>query len=642
MSAPSVRVRLAPWFAATALAVLFVTGAANRWGRDCTPLVDTGTQIYTAWRVSAGDVLYRDVAYYNGPLTAYLYGGLFRLTGPSIDAVRWVNLGLIAAMTGLIVATGYRLGGVGQASSLPGQPGRLPHAGGTHFAGWGGGALFLIAFAFARYYDTNNYNWLLPYSHELTWGLALSLAALHLAWCRAWPVTSAAAAGLLCGAVLLTKAEVAAAGVGATVLALTCPAATRRSGAPRTAAVGAGFAGGLSVGPTLAVSLLAREMPFAEAVRGCAGTFLVGGRADVRALPFFAAVSGWDDPLRNAVRAVGAAVLVLGCARVAWVRSRSGSDSAPPPRRRGAAALAALALVAAAAVSAVAAIPAAFRFVLILTVAFGAPISFHLGAALPVLAAVIGGALLPRVRRAVRRGGGADGELAVRRFTFAALAGGLLLKVALNTTVAHYGFALALPATLLCWFAAVDWLPSASLPAAGRGRFAGCAAAAFAAWLTPLLVLQCDHDRAPVKGGSDAPDAFRIDRSRPEPVAEVAGWLRGHTPDDATVLVLPEGELVNYLARRRTPTRYLKALPPEMHHFGIETVTDAIRSNPPDAVVWVPRDTAEYGVTLGDGYLDDFVAWVRAEYRVAETFPYEVRGSGGVSETRAVEVLVPR
>ena len=55
--------------------VLAVVGAAAliwSWGTWPDVLVDFGKELYLAWRLAEGDVLYRDLAYFHGPLPQYV------------------------------------------------------------------------------------------------------------------------------------------------------------------------------------------------------------------------------------------------------------------------------------------------------------------------------------------------------------------------------------------------------------------------------------------------------------------------------------------------------------------------------------------------------------------------------------------
>ena len=50
------------------LAAATLGPAASVWSVGPDPLIDFGRELYVPWRITEGDVLYRDVAYFNGPV----------------------------------------------------------------------------------------------------------------------------------------------------------------------------------------------------------------------------------------------------------------------------------------------------------------------------------------------------------------------------------------------------------------------------------------------------------------------------------------------------------------------------------------------------------------------------------------------
>jgi hypothetical protein len=66
-------------------------------------VIDEGTALYDSFRITSGEVIYRDFFQFQGPVFYYIYAGLFAVTGPSIAAARALNL-LITALTATFVA----------------------------------------------------------------------------------------------------------------------------------------------------------------------------------------------------------------------------------------------------------------------------------------------------------------------------------------------------------------------------------------------------------------------------------------------------------------------------------------------------------------------------------------------------------
>ncbi|MFT7679938.1 MAG: hypothetical protein ACI8QC_003943, partial [Planctomycetota bacterium] len=65
------------------------------WRGWASPIVDYGRELYAAWRLNQGDVLYRDIAWFNGPFSAWWNSFWFGLLGETGAALVSVNLLLI-------------------------------------------------------------------------------------------------------------------------------------------------------------------------------------------------------------------------------------------------------------------------------------------------------------------------------------------------------------------------------------------------------------------------------------------------------------------------------------------------------------------------------------------------------------------
>lgn len=63
------------------------------WNRWLEPYVDSGRELMVPLRVAQGEQLYRDVAFYHGPLGPLLAAGVDRLAGASLPARTLRDLG---------------------------------------------------------------------------------------------------------------------------------------------------------------------------------------------------------------------------------------------------------------------------------------------------------------------------------------------------------------------------------------------------------------------------------------------------------------------------------------------------------------------------------------------------------------------
>src|SRR5262245_20687589 len=84
--------------APAALALLGALLAAWSWRKWTDVHIDFGNELYVAWRLAEGDVLYRDLAQRNGPLSFYWNAALFRVFGVSLTTLIVANLALLALL----------------------------------------------------------------------------------------------------------------------------------------------------------------------------------------------------------------------------------------------------------------------------------------------------------------------------------------------------------------------------------------------------------------------------------------------------------------------------------------------------------------------------------------------------------------
>jgi hypothetical protein len=223
---------------------------------------------------------------------------------------------------------------------------------------------------------------------------------------------------------------------------------------------------------------------------------------------------------------------------------------------------------------------------------------------------------------------------------FAVLAFAMLAKMILHVRVGHYGFALALPATLLAVVALVGWLPAWLDRIGAHGvvlRAAALAVLAFASF-AHLRATERWLERKTTWVG-EGRDAFRAD-------------VRGHSVSRAvatlassgvrSLAVLPEGVLLNYLARIPNPTPYVNFMPPEMLLFGEDAWLAAFEADPPDLVLLVHKDTSEYGYPqFGRDYARKLARWVELHYLPAALLGQEPLRPGTVFGIRMLRRAEP-
>lgn len=565
--------RLAP------LPVILAAGAYmlhHGWGRWNDTLVDFGRELYFSWQICEGRVLYRDLASFNGPFSPYFNALWFKLAGVSLASLVWCNLLVTAAIIWMVYA--------------------LVRAVADRFAATMAALAFIFLCGFSQYGLYGNENYLAPYSHEMTHGVALNLGlllALHR-FMKTGRKRWVALAGLLLGLAFLTKVEMfvaaAASGLGTLALHAWASRVPWRAAARRLALL----LGVAALPALLAFALLACAMPAREALLGVLGSTRYAFNRQVRSNIYFQVESGMIDPAGSlriaATMFVSIALLLTGVALIAW-RVRGGSWL-----RR----LAALLLAGAVAGG----LAAGFDRVP------WPELARSLTLWMPLLA-IVGLLALAKARRE----GTADAA-AVLRFALPAFALVMLLKVLLRSQLNHYGFALVMPALVLFVAAITGPLPALVARRGGSACVARAGVVAALAMVVFFHVRLSNNNHAastvPVGSGSDRFYAYGETATLVgKTLAKLDATLR---PTD-TLAVLPEGVMVNYQIRRRNPTKYTFFAPADVWLFGEANMIAAFEASPPDYILLAHKDTSQFGVPFfGVHYGSGLRAWVDARY----------------------------
>jgi hypothetical protein len=431
------------------LAAAFVLLTGWSWRKWTDVQIDFGNELYIPWQLASGKVLYRDIAHRNGPLSHYVNALWFLLFGVSLRTLVICNLAVLAALCAMT----YRV--------FRDACGRLTA---TSVC-----LVLLCVFAFSQYVGIANYNYVTPYQHAQTHGLTLSLAMLlaFTAYFRRRTLRWCALAGACLGLVLLTKAELALPAAAAAATGWFWIVASEPVDGRRSLRRGLVFAAAALLPAAAAFALLAREMPAAVAWGGVLGNWgHLGG--DLLADRFYARGAGLDDVGGNLSRALCMFAAVAGLAGVAVLLDRL----LPVQRAR--------AIWSAAAGIAVFAVLAAAR---------DRVPWLELPRALP-LATVAAGVFLAIGCWRLR-----DQLETLARWAPLSLwsvwALVLLGKMLLHARIHHYGFALAMPATLLLVATFVYALP-AGLRARGRGDLVRAVGLASVAAAVLFLLCCCD------------------------------------------------------------------------------------------------------------------------------------------------------
>jgi hypothetical protein len=584
--------RFAAHWKAESLSILLLAAMtawflATSWRKWTDPIEDTGTQWFVFWRLSHGALLYHDVIWNYGPLSAWFDSGLFCWFGPGMMVLVASNLavyGMIAALMYL----GFRKawGRLGAFAAL---------------------TVFISVFSFSRLNAVGNYNFATPYANESTHGMLVLLVTVFLTvwWCRGPSRWLAFFLGLCLGLATVLKPEFMLTGAILAVTACVVRGLQRqRVGLVEYLVIGAGLAL-----PTIVFTIrFAVHESFAAAfVDASQAWWQVLVHRHFGGMRMQTKFLGFDRPWTYALaeaKAAGLALLAIGSIWAAgWIANRPWRVTV-----RAVLILAAGVLV------------FYFRPQLPETAAGGwANGWLYVGYCFPGLMAVLICVMVARAAGELQQTGRVE-EGTMMALALALAAGVMLARMPLNARIGHLGFYQAALAGMVTaafmvtdvprWTGAGVWGRRVAAAGSLASLGIGCVMIAQMSWKA-----HADQTLAIGEGR----DRFYCDAPEVDETGSLVKWAVDYlktVPAGATVCVVPEGAMINYLSRRTNPV--IAARDEE------ETV-ELMRRTPPDYVIFAPRNLVELGITRygapgGPGHI--LLPWLQANYDA-------VAGQGG-------------
>jgi hypothetical protein len=556
------------------LALMAVWFLHESWRKWPDPIIDSGPQWYAIWRVSLGAAPYHDFTWLYGPLSLLFNGLLFKCFGPGMMVLAAANLVVYAAIVSLAwLAFRMAWGSLAAFAAL---------------------AVFISVFSFSILNAVGNYNYVLPYSNETTHGMLLMLvtAFVVVRWSGKPSRAGAFLLGLCGGMAAVLKPEFMLAGgvLGMADLLLRYaqkqPVSLAEYGMILsgvmlpTLVIAAWFARGESWKSALIDASQAWRLVFV--------THYATGAMDE------SGYMGFDNGWRNVVWELEftlCAVLMVGTIWTAgWFLNRPWSWPLRLATALGAGVLAC-------------------------SVSMGG--GFETGPCLPGLILIVFIIVAARLVRELRQTGRVQARN-VMMLALVLLAGTMLARMALRARINHFGFIQAAFAGMAAAAFVVSEVPRWT----GIGRLGRRVALA---GIMAMLALGCgaivaessrNHAAQTQSVGSGA-DHFYTFNPKLDETGFVVNWcveqLRS-IPPEATLLVLPEGVMINYLTRHERPM-------PEFVSGEEEYITQLSRVRP-DYVIYVWGDQRDGGIPrFGDPGQPGakIVQWLRQNYAIEAT-----------------------
>jgi hypothetical protein len=534
--------------------------------------------------LAEGKVLYRDIAFFTGPLSPYLNALWFRLFGTSLRTLVVCNFVILTGFLWLLYRASREVG--------------------SRFGATAACLVFVPTFGLGHLVPMGNYNFLSPYSHDMVHGLALGVGAIYclarfarsdspkMARQMAW------ATGIQLGLVQLTRAELAmpvlVACCAGLALVFRAPP-LRASWRPHLLRV---FGPAVAL-PLVAFIALGLMMPWGTALQGVLGSWIWVFDPAVRSMAIYRESTGLADISGNLGRLMAWSVpYALAIVPAAFLSLRT-----RPDQRGRQALLVALAVVAS----------------LALVIGWRHTSPAELGRPLPLFVALLGAHTLLALKQAPSQS--PERASLNARLAFIVLALGLLGKILFDARFFHYGFVLAVPGTILMVLALIDWFPQWIAKRGGAATAFRLTAVALLAGLFGIYVQLSGTclARKNVSVGTFA-NAFLAD-SRGTQVNGVLAFLEREIPRDQTLAVVPEGVMINVLAQRKNPLACINLMPPELATLGEANVLATLVKTPPDVMVVDLDRISHEGLRFrNEAYARTIAAWILSNYELVARF----------------------
>ncbi len=587
-----------------ALCALTLFFVATSWRKWFDPLIDFGRELYLPWRLANGAVLYRDLNHFFGPLSECFNAALFKFFGTGLMVLVTANLVIFVVISVVIYGLCRRAWGAGSA--------------------WASSAVFIAVFGFSQFVWTGNYNYATPYAHETTHGfltcLLLVIALVH--WVEKPTLRRSFCAGGLFGLTAVLKPEIM---LAAGLLTFTAVVVRRRQQKSLRRSAIAAWTGG-AILPTLGfIVYFAAWLPWTEAVRGACAAWLIPitttrFTGDIIQSTFIGLERPWKHLLEQMSATLLACALIAAVAGAAWLAECTGQR-----RRRlllGGLLVGALLWLACCEINWVETGRCLLGLMLIYTCISGASL----------------------IRRSSPE---TTHQAQLIRLLLAVLATALMARMVLYGRIYHYGYYQAALAGLLVPAVLIGELPMRL--GMGRCGRAMIVAGTLALLVPGVLILANTSQRwlqLKTLAVGEGVDRFYTYPPELEPAGAIVRVLSESLrkmPRSQTLLVLPEGEMINYLARLPCPVSTIYFFGPEIGDGHEEKIVNELQRRPPDWVVIISRNLREFGVQRygekpGSGQL--ILHWATENYELAAAIggdPLDYKQHGGFILKRKVE-----
>jgi hypothetical protein len=570
------------WFGPLLVAGVFVLLACYTWRKWADILIDFGRELYVPWQLLEGRVLYRDLAYLNGPLSPYVNAFFFWLFGPSLQTLIFCNLALLCLLTSLIFYLATKTS--------------------DDFTATLSCIAFLVLFGFAHSVESGNYNYICPYSHEMTHGILLFFISLALVvklthnFLRIY----ISFLGIILGLIFLGKAEIFIAAAVAILCGIFLLFFFHNLTSKNIVISFAIFLISFLFPIVFFWSLLSTQMPMIHAFKGISGTWANLNILNVSKIKYYSLIMGFNSPFSNLINMwlnfIGILMTIVSLLFIQFIKKHNIKNP---------------------------------LFLCLIIIIFCGGILIKN----PNIPFILPGRSLPLWSFAtsciflyacvINRFQANKFANLILLSVWSIFGLFLLAKIVLNAKIMHYGFVLAMPATLLLIIFFTGLISIWLQKSFNQGYIFRYLIIFFITVDIFFLFLVSNYfyEKKNYKVGHDDNYILSYDPEYDVRGKAVNVILQNicDMPEIENILVLPEGIMINFMIKKPSPIEFYNFMLPEMIIFGENNMLLSIKNNSPKYILFLERDTSEYGVKYfgqQKTYGNIIMKWIKENYSI--------------------------
>ena len=553
------------------------------WRKWADPIIDFGRELYIPWRISNGSVLYKDIAYFFGPLSAYGNALLFKIFGASLMVLAIFNIILIIMLTFII----YRIFFITT----------------DKLTATAAASLFLAVFAFSQYGEFGNSNFVCPYTYGITYGIFLSFLIIYifLIYLEKRDNKLIYLMGILLGLVFLAKPEIFFAITVAVFLGIFFLMFIDKVTLRVSLKIWSIILFGFLTPFVFFVVYLSASIPPDKALSAILLPYTAIFQSSVISSTFYKHLMGVDMLGKNIWKLFffGGCYLMIVIVLEVINNLISFSISSKKWAVVGVATLLSLIFI--------------YHVFIIISVLW-----LQIFRALPLSTLFLAGYLFTALCNA-------RDDAKIRQllslFIMSVFAFCLLLKIIFSVYIFQYGFALAMPAALLLVTGLLYYLPIFLGKAGGKTYIFRILILTFLGF---ILFFHMNASRkiynlktCSIGSGGDTLFGYKhqFNTVGVASLQQAIGKIEKIIKKKESFVVFPEGVMLNYLTRRMNPTPYINFCPPELEIFGEGVILKSFMENKPDYFILMHRNMSEYGYPAPGKYWGESIrSWINRNY----------------------------